>query len=421
MNPFLVLREDISSNRLAFGTFVAMIAVTLSFSIAILSLERSFQQTTNAVSSPFSLLAVPPGNKYAQLMQFAFLKPSQMELLPAKTVADLLADTDGADYVSPLGFGDNYLGYPLIGVTPNFVDFNGKLQFKQGNKFTHPFQAVIGAKIPLDVGSSFSPEHGLKEDNHHEHDKEFHKEGEGHDIQYTITGKLKARGNIWDYAILVPIETVWHLHGLPSGHKLTRHFEDLIVGPPYESKLIPQAPAVVFGFSKNHLAQASKIRYKYNGKKNVDVFAPAEILLDIYKYLGDGKKLLLTVAFSSVVIVLTSIFLSIIGSLESFAPKLMLLRVLGAPRRFIFLIVWLKSMVLTCCGAFLGAIGGLAVAKVMAIFLTSSTYLTLKPTLGLTELYVIFCLIVAGCIAATIPALLVISRSPAEVLRGNSG
>ncbi len=161
MNPYLILREDIRSSWIGFIAFVAMIAVTLSFTVAVISLERGFQQSTKEATAPFSLLAVPPGNKYAQLMQFAFLKPSQMELLPAATVIELLAHDEESDYVSPLGLGDNYLGSPIVGVTPAFTDQAGKLAFREGTRFQHPFEAVVGARVQIPVGATFSPEHGL--------------------------------------------------------------------------------------------------------------------------------------------------------------------------------------------------------------------------------------------------------------------
>lgn len=292
------------------------------------------------------------------------------------------------------------------------------------DQLTHPAGRSLGIFGPSGAGKTTllhlsDAEMLLDEESEEDHADEHEGHHHGHDVKFTVSGKLEPRGNVWDFAILVPIETVWTLHGMFYGHKPVEEFHDLVVGPPFDPAYISPAPAVVFGFARKHLATASKIRFQYSGNKGLEVFAPAEILLDVYKYLGDGKKLLLVVAFGSIVIVLISIFFSIIASLDSYAPKLMLLRVLGAPRFFVFFTVWLKSVIMTACGAILGLLGGLVVAKLMATYLSSSTYLLLRPTLGLSEFSVIVALLLAGILGATIPAFLVTRRSPAEVLRGN--
>src|SRR5690606_39378035 len=63
----------------------------------------------------------------------------------------------------PLAFGDNYLGYKIVGTTPDYITkFDGT--FAQGEAFKEDFQVVVGAKIAqnlsLKIGDEFFGTHG---------------------------------------------------------------------------------------------------------------------------------------------------------------------------------------------------------------------------------------------------------------------
>ena len=75
--------------------------------------------------------------------------------------------------------------------------------------FEHVFEAVVGAASPLEIGERFQASHG--------HGPEA-EAGDYHPQWLTVVGRLPATGSPWDRAILVPIEHVWHVHGLADGH-----------------------------------------------------------------------------------------------------------------------------------------------------------------------------------------------------------
>lgn len=69
-------------------------------------------------------------------------------------------------------------------------------------------EALLGAAVNLSVGAEIKPMHGTAETGGRTHTE----------IAYKAVGKLQPTGTPWDRAILVPIQAVWHVHGLGQEH-----------------------------------------------------------------------------------------------------------------------------------------------------------------------------------------------------------
>src|SRR5690554_5587917 len=105
----------------------------------------------------------------------------------------------------PLAFGDNYLGYKIVGTTTDYITkFDGT--FAQGEGFKEDFQVVVGAKIAqnlnLKIGDEFFGTHGDSKESEHVH--------ENH--PYTIAGILNPTDKVIDNLILCTVESVWGVH-----------------------------------------------------------------------------------------------------------------------------------------------------------------------------------------------------------------
>jgi putative ABC transport system permease protein len=110
----------------------------------------------------------------------------------------------------PLAYGDNYVGFKIVGTTPNYIE---KYQAKiaEGKLFEHNFEVVVGAdvaeKLNLKVGDTFKGTHGSAA------------EGEVHDHgEYIIVGIASKTGKVIDNLILSNIPTVWQMHH-EEGHE----------------------------------------------------------------------------------------------------------------------------------------------------------------------------------------------------------
>ncbi len=126
--------------------------------------------------------------------------------MPGEVLAKLSKDPRVA-WVAPVGFGDSFAGYPLVGTTRALIGSTVS-GFAEGRMFEKEGEAVVGAAVKLPVGAEIKPMHGTAQMG-----------GETHaGVVYHVTGKLPPTGTPWDRAILVPIQAVWHVHGLGHDH-----------------------------------------------------------------------------------------------------------------------------------------------------------------------------------------------------------
>ena len=109
----------------------------------------------------------------------------------------------------PLSIGDSYQGHRIIGTTPDFVNlYDAKLE--TGDLWARPFEAVIGARVAratgLEIGETFSGNHGLVSSNNR-HD----------DTPYRIVGQFAPTQSVFDNLIITSTQSVWQMHN-KNGH-----------------------------------------------------------------------------------------------------------------------------------------------------------------------------------------------------------
>ena len=112
-------------------------------------------------------------------------------------------------------------------------------------------EAVAGSAVPVAIGDSFTPAHG-----HGDAADE-----DAHSDVLTVVGRMPPTGSPWDKAIIVPVESVWEVHGLPNGHPFEEGSEETgttTPGPPLRPRTVPPARPRL---SSAQTAWARPIRY----------------------------------------------------------------------------------------------------------------------------------------------------------------
>ena len=129
----------------------------------------------------------------------------------------------------PLGFGDNYRGFRLIGTEKELFDLKllgakqeSWLQFAQGRAFSEAHEAVLGAEAAslsgLKLGDTFPSVHGLV----------ANANSKSHGEKYKVVGILKPVHGPYDQGIFVTMESIWehHKHGAQEPAKYVEHDND---------------------------------------------------------------------------------------------------------------------------------------------------------------------------------------------------
>jgi len=398
MNPFSMVLADLRALRWSAVAIVALVAVAVAIGVAIGAQERALRQSSAAAADDFDLLIGAPGSQAQLLMSTVYL---QLEAIPLVdgSVLDALARDERVAGFAPIAFGDVTRGYPIIGTTAAFASRWGRIAPSEGRLFEAEGEAVIGADVDYRLDQSITPSHGVASEPHKAGeegaDEASHRHA-GHD--YTIVGRLPRLGSPWDRAILVPIESVWEVHGLGNGHAAGTE----TIGPPFDGAPVPGVPAIVVKPRSVAGAYALRSQYRQGGTM---AFFPAEVLVGLYRALGDARGVLVLASTLNATLVFAAILLLLIAVTGLRRRRYAVLRAMGAPRLYVLLVIWLGMAALMALGCLAGLLLGGAAAAVLSQLVEAQTGLHVAISLGAPEFRQIGLLFCVGTLLSLLPAI----------------
>jgi len=285
----------------------------------------------------------------------------------------------------PLAYGDNYLGYKIVGTTRDYLEkFNAKIE--KGKIFEKEFQVVVGynvaQKLKLRIGDKFNGTHGDA------------KEGEKHEeFQYLVTGITSRTGKVIDNLILSNIESVWAMHG---------HSHD-------ESEEVQEEPKEITSVLLKFRSKMGIVTWPRIIAQNTKMQAasPAIEINRLFTLFGIGLKTLEYLAYGIMLISGISIFIALFNRLKERQYEFVLLRLHGASRFQIFSLVLLESLFLCVVGFFFGTILG----RILLRWLSNAAAEDFKMEFNPIEIiwekegYLFIITLLVGIVAALIPAI----------------
>ncbi|HHW33782.1 MAG TPA: FtsX-like permease family protein [Paracoccus solventivorans] len=187
---------------------VALVALVVALGVAVTLQERALRLGSARAADKFELVIGAPGSETQLVLSTVFLQPAALPLVGGDVLAALHDDPRVA-WAAPVGFGDFHDGAPVIGTTARVISETAPAM-AQGRMFATEGEAVAGALTGLAPGDEITPTHG---ELGHDHEN----------VRYRITGRLAPTNTPWDRAIMVPIQSVWRVHGMAVEHD---HAED---------------------------------------------------------------------------------------------------------------------------------------------------------------------------------------------------
>lgn len=285
----------------------------------------------------------------------------------------------------PLAYGDNYLGYKIVGTTSEYLEkFNAKIE--KGKIFEKEFQVVVGYNVAqnlnLKIGDKFNGTHGDA------------KEGEKHEeFQYLVTGITSRTGKVIDNLILSNIESVWAMHG--HSHDESEEVED-------EPKEIT---SVLLKF-RNKMGIVTWPRIIAQNTK-MQTASPAIEINRLFTLFGIGLKTLEYMAYGIMLISGVSIFIALFNRLKEREYEFALMRLHGASRIQILSLVIAESLFLCTVGYFFGTILGRIALRWLSNAAAEDFKMEFNPIeiIWEKEGYLFIITLLVGIVAALIPAI----------------
>src|SRR5690554_360657 len=157
------------------NTFLSVVLLTASVSIIsiLMLLQKQFEEKFSSSMDNIDLVLGAKGSPLQLILSSVYQIDAPPGNIPYPQ-AETWMNNPMVESAVPLAYGDNYLGYKIVGTTENYFK-HFDLSISEGNVFSSDFEVVIGSTISqnigLKIGDTFFGTHGDAEEGevHEEH------------------------------------------------------------------------------------------------------------------------------------------------------------------------------------------------------------------------------------------------------------
>lgn len=308
------------------------------------------------------------------------------------------------DISIPLSLGDSYKSHRIVGTTPTLVElYNGKIA--KGSIWQNDFEVSIGINVAertgLKIGDTFFSAHGFEEDDMNSHDH----------VSFVVVGIFGPTGSVLDQLILCTPSTVWAVHDhegthdslaidRPDSHAPIMNNLDLVQ---YSDKEIT---SILVKYKNKTNFQALNFGRNINENTDLQAASPPIEMNRLYSMLGAGTDALNALAILIAIVSALSIFISLFKALKERKYALAIMRVLGARRHTLFIMVIVEGLIVAIIGFLAGTILCHVGIWWMANIMTDTYKYNFEPFIILPEEYkVMLASMMIGIFAAIVPAI----------------
>ncbi len=335
-------------------------------------------------------------------------------------------------YAAPIGLGDNFDGFRIVGTEPLFFEVtrhlsekNGRepiFSIQKGRKFQSSFETVLGYQVAqqtgLKIGDQFVGTHGLMAVAGSEKHKEF---------PYQVVGILNPTGTANDRAIYTPLDSVWIVH--EKEERMHSHSSDSDKSGVDDEKTQEDGNFLT-GKSSHSLENEKEVTSvllqlsipgmrlfladEINTQTESMAAIPINQILRLYQHiLLPIQQTLLAVSYLVVLVASFTVIIGLYQSTESRRRELALLRTLGSYRREVFVLVLFEAVWIVFLGVLFGWVLGHGAIQIGSYYFLHHVGLKIQPwsvdSFEITALLLVFLI---GVCAGLIPAILNYRRTP---------
>ncbi|MFC4701372.1 ABC transporter permease [Glaciecola siphonariae] len=314
---------------------------------------------------------------------------------------EAVKNANNVAWAIPLSLGDSHRGYRVVGTNEDYFTYykygnKQALSFEDGNIFSSPLEAVIGAevarKLNYEVGDSLVISHGIGHTSFHHHD----------DSPFTVAGILTPTGTPVDQTVHVSLAGIEAMHMSEADQEAL--LANLAAGETPEFN-IQSVSAVLVGLESKIMAlSALRDINQYRGEP-LSAILPGIALAEVWKLVGNVENLLRLISFLILISSLLGMATMLLTSIRERSRELAVLRAIGASPIAIFILIQAEALLiaLSACVLAMGLVYGSLIlgsqwlSQQYGLFIEASLFNL--NTLGILALVCVATLIIA-CIPA---------------------
>jgi len=435
-------------------TFLTIVSVALGVALitSVLLLHTETERRFVQEGQAFDVAVGAKGSPQQLVLSTVYFIGQPTGIIP-HTDFDRLKQEEEVEAAFPINMGDSFQGFRIVGTSREMLEYDwkdrvtgeprGTFDLAEGDYFTKPLEAVIGATVAMEtqlaIGDEFASMHGFSDMGFSEHHD---------DKPYRVVGILKPSGTPNDRGIFVEYHSIYEVHeheygttsltgaeaapgadykpgdehGTPQqeeahhegdGHAHEEgdghdhgdehgHDHEGEHGHSHENEqltavlLVLESPAQRYEFRQ-------RITNEY---PNAVAAVPIEEIQSLYnQLLGTARQVMLYIGFLVMVISSISILIGLYLSIIQRKRDLAIMRALGATSGEIIGSVLIEAFWVTLLGIVSGYLTGIAVTWAIGTFLVSKIGFevsVLRPSPDMISAY--SAILIMGLIAGIIPA-----------------
>lgn len=304
----------------------------------------------------------------------------------------------------PISLGDSHKGYRVLGTTPDYFQYfsygeQHRLAFDQGAAFDNLFDVVLGAEVAKKLNYKLNDElilaHGIASTSFSLHD----------DRPFKVVGILDPTGTPVDQTLHISLQGIeaihvgWHYGAKKPNSTTTQHELE-------QAALQPKSiTALMLGLQSKMTTFQIQREINNYAQEPLLAILPGVALSELWQMMGVLENTLLLVSVLVFFAACLGVSAMLLSSIRERNREIQLLRVIGAPPYFLFLLIEVEALLITFLSIILG-VGMLAVSLLfLQDYLVAHFGLHIRMNLFTQDsMYLIAAIISASIIVAVIPS-----------------
>lgn len=388
-------------------TTVLLTILSIAISVmTVLGIEHIRQETKKSFTSTLSgtdLIIGARGSRLNLLLYSVFRIGSPTSNISWESY-EKIKSQKGVSWTIPISLGDSHKGYRVLGTSEDYFThyrYSNKrtLTFSSGKPFHGVYDVVLGSEVAkqlnYQLGEKIVISHGISEVSFTLHD----------DKPFTVTGILKPTGTPVDQTLHISLAGMEAIHidwqnGSPiSGLKISA--EDAL-----KHDLTPKA-ITAFLLGLDNRIMTFRLQRAINNYRTEPLMAilPGVVLSELWHSMSIIERVLALIASLVVIAALLGMITMVLATLKQRQRELSILRSIGAPTRFIFMLIQMEVLFITLLGIIVG-IGLLSMGLVFAQPAIADYYGVVINPLPLSGELLTYCavIITLALVLACVPA-----------------
>ncbi|MCC6423841.1 MAG: FtsX-like permease family protein [Phycisphaerales bacterium] len=456
MNLFELVFKQMRQRALSTWLTLLSVLLGVGLAIAIMILRREGAALLGQTEYGYDVLIGAKGSELQLVVNTVYHIEKSPGNIPYSIYETLSTNPQTRAYVQaavPVGVGDSYQGYRIVGTLPalfgvddeghplqadQIIDYRPGYHYEvtQGHVF-HPrkFQAILGSDIPkltgLTLNGTFKATHGLPLPN---------QVPDIHSQQWTVVGILKPTHTAADRAIYIPLTSFYAIseHGeglkaqaavkkginpaaIPSntiteadhGHDHDHdHDHDASFTTNPDGTIDLHIPKEDWSISAimvkaRNPAMAQQLMYVFNNRPEAQAVNPASVMRTFFEnFLKGPSMVLLLISLLVTIVAAVAILVSIYNSVSARLREIAILRALGATRGRVLALICVEAGMIGLVGGVLGFILGHGLGALASVYFNSFIGEGLNwMAVGPEEVLYLVVVVVIALLAGLVPAL----------------